>query len=153
MHSESMKTTSLFSFALVVCRHPDGRFLLVQEFANQGFWLPGGAVDPEESLMSAARRETKEEAGLDVELTGIIRIQHTARDGYVRLRVIFLGRPVSLTQLPKSIPDYESVGAAWVTYEEMQSLRLRGSEPLIFCGHVFEGKEVYPLSLLDDKGT
>ncbi len=71
----------------------------------------------------------------------------------MRLRVIFLAEPVTPNQLPKSIPDYESVGAAWVPFEEMQALRLRGSEPLTFCGHVFEGKEIYPLSLLDDRGT
>lgn len=125
----------------------------MQEFANQGFWLPGGAVDPEESLKSAAIRETKEEAGLDVELTGIIKIEHTSRDGYVRLRIIFTAVPKFEGQLPKSIPDYESVGAAWVPYEEIQKIRLRGSEPLNFCGHVYEGKLIHPLSLLDDRGT
>jgi hypothetical protein len=37
----------LYAYALVVCRHPHtGRFLLVQEFSNSGYWLPGGRVDP-----------------------------------------------------------------------------------------------------------
>ena len=51
-----------------------GRFLLVQEFADIGFWLPGGRVDPGESFQEAAIREAKEEAGVDVKLTGIMRV-------------------------------------------------------------------------------
>ena len=35
-----------------------------------GFWLPGGAVDGGESLTSAAKRETLEEAGIDIHLKG-----------------------------------------------------------------------------------
>ncbi len=32
----------LYGFAMVVCRRPsDGKFLLVQEFANEGYYLPG----------------------------------------------------------------------------------------------------------------
>ena len=35
-----------YTFSLVVCRHPiSKRYLLCQEFGNQGFWLPGGGVD------------------------------------------------------------------------------------------------------------
>lgn len=146
------KAVPIYSFSLVVCRHPDGRFLLVQEFSNQGFWLPGGAVDPGEALCSAAIRETKEEAGVDIELTGILKIEHSGRHGYVRMRTIFVAQPLDCTQLPKSVPDYESVGAAWATMEEIATLRLRGTEPLQWCSYVAQGGPVHPLSLLDDRG-
>jgi len=153
MESENRKEIALYSFALVVCRHPDGRILLVQEFCNQGFWLPGGAVDPRESLKAAAIRETKEEAGIDIELTGVLKIEHSGRDGYVRLRTIFAASPLDPAQLPKSVPDYESAGAAWATPDEVASLRLRGPEPLQWCKYLSEGGQVYPLSILDDRGT
>ena len=44
VHSEfNQEDTILSCFSLVVCRHPlTGAFLVVQEFANSGFWLPGG---------------------------------------------------------------------------------------------------------------
>lgn len=46
-HSEETEGRPLYAYALVVCRHPHtGRFLLVQEFSNSGYWLPGGRVDP-----------------------------------------------------------------------------------------------------------
>eukprot|EP00291_Cryptomonas_curvata_P025595 CAMPEP_0172174126 /NCGR_PEP_ID=MMETSP1050-20130122/13473_1 /TAXON_ID=233186 /ORGANISM="Cryptomonas curvata, Strain CCAP979/52" /LENGTH=375 /DNA_ID=CAMNT_0012846031 /DNA_START=214 /DNA_END=1341 /DNA_ORIENTATION=+ len=153
MPSESRRAVTLYSFALVVCQRSDGRFLLVQEFSNQGFWLPGGAVDPRESLCSAALRETKEEAGVDVELKGILKMEHSARDGYVRLRLIFYARPRDEAQLPKSVPDYESLGAAWVALEDIGTLRLRGTEPAEWCRYVAEGGVIYPLSILSDRGT
>lgn len=32
----------LYAYALAVVRRSDGRFLVVQEVDNSGYWLPGG---------------------------------------------------------------------------------------------------------------
>jgi len=62
-------------FAIVVCRRlSDGKFLMVQEFANSGFWLPGGQLDSRESLRAAVVRETEEEAGMRIELKGVLEL-------------------------------------------------------------------------------
>jgi hypothetical protein len=46
-HSEESEGPPLYAYGLVVCRNEQtGRYLLVQEFAGSGFWLPGGRVDP-----------------------------------------------------------------------------------------------------------
>jgi len=37
-------------------------------------YITGGAVDPGETFSEAAVRETKEEAGIDVELKGILKV-------------------------------------------------------------------------------
>jgi 8-oxo-dGTP pyrophosphatase MutT (NUDIX family) len=48
-------------------RDDDGRLLLVRNV--EGWWtLPAGAVDPGETPAEAARRETREEASVEVEL-------------------------------------------------------------------------------------
>jgi 8-oxo-dGTP pyrophosphatase MutT (NUDIX family) len=130
----------LYNFSLVVCRHPvTGKFLLCQEFANQGFWLPGGAVDGGETFQDAAKRETMEEAGMPVDLKGILGIEYNpcgriGRDGnhyLVRMRVIFYAEPSEegLRMFPKSSPDFESAGACWCSVDELKDIKLRGGEP------------------------
>lgn len=46
----------------------DGAVLLVREHDRDGWADPGGKDEPGESLAAAARRETREEAGVDVSL-------------------------------------------------------------------------------------
>jgi 8-oxo-dGTP pyrophosphatase MutT (NUDIX family) len=153
--------TRLYNFSLVICRHPiTGKFLLCQEFANQGFWCPGGAVDAGELLSVAAKRETLEEAGIDVDLKGILSVEYNPigkdhkQHNLIRLRVIFYAEPsaLGLTQLPKSIPDFESAGACWCTAEEvMGRIKLRGSEPRRWAKYLLEGGAIHPLSLLEER--
>lgn len=133
------------------------------------YWLPAGRVDPGESFQEAAIRETKEEAGIDIKLTGVLQFQYRPRDlgGGVlffswwcsplphscqRMRVVFLGEPVDASQAPKSIPDYESQGAEWMTHAKIKDLakrgKLRGMEPAYWTSYLEDGGPVYPLSLI-----
>eukprot|EP00466_Bigelowiella_natans_P012311 jgi/Bigna1/86025/estExt_fgenesh1_pg.C_70284 len=101
-------------FALAVCRRGDGRFLMTQEFAETGFWLPGGQLDPGESLRDGVIRECKEEAGVHIEIKGILEV--LAKGAYWR-RVTFYAELVDeVKSVPKTFPDYESAGAVWVHY-------------------------------------
>jgi len=55
----------------------DGRIVLVRRAIEPGYGLwvfPGGYVDRGEEITSAAMREAREEAGLDVRLDGLINI-------------------------------------------------------------------------------
>ncbi len=162
---EELEGPSLYAFALVVVRSEvTGKFLLVQEFGASGWWLPGGRIDPGEGFAVAACRECEEEAGIAIEITGILRIEFSpselqqqkksSRTPYARMRVVFLGKPKDPLQLPKGIADYESVGAAWATAEEVEhALPLRGNEPRTWIPYVAKGGPVYPLSLLTVEGT
>lgn len=47
------------------------RLLLVRELQTERWQTIGGAVDPDESPQQAAVREALEEAGIEIELTGI----------------------------------------------------------------------------------
>jgi 8-oxo-dGTP diphosphatase len=56
------------SVRVLVCR--DGRFLLVRQ---GGHWLPpGGTPEPGEAPEDTARREVREETGVEVELLGAL---------------------------------------------------------------------------------
>lgn len=75
---------------------------------------------------------------------------------YVRMRVIFYGRPRNEDQLPKSIPDYESVGAVWASANDVapeSGLPLRGREPQQWFAYVAQGGTIHPLSLLAGEGV
>jgi len=63
MREWAVTGTALTAAARV--RDPDGRIALVQNGWSEGWVLPGGAVERDESLPAAARREVREETALD----------------------------------------------------------------------------------------
>ena len=52
----------------------DGKILLIQRSDNGNWSMPGGAQDPGESLTRTAIRETLEESGVHVRVTGLVGI-------------------------------------------------------------------------------
>jgi phosphatase NudJ len=149
----SRKAIETWCFALVVVRLGH-RFLVVRERKHGGgYYLPAGRVEPGETFADAAIRETREEAGIDVALEGILRVEHSPHsDGTARCRVLFVARPVDDTP-PKSVPDDESMGAAWVSLEELEALPLRGAEIVDLFRSVAAGAPIHPLALLTREGA
>ena len=134
-------------FALVVVRRGH-RFLLTQEHKYGATWsIPGGRVAPDESLATAAVREVLEETGVRVQLDGILRVEHTPGASSARVRVIFLGSPIDDTA-PRTVPDDESLGAAYLTLAEIRARPLRGAELRVLLETVAGGCQVFPLDLL-----
>jgi phosphatase NudJ len=139
-------------FAVVIARMGD-RFLMVHERKFGTTWsLPMGRLDPLETFAEAAVRETREEAGVDVELDGIVRVEHTPLPDCVRVRVMFVAHPRG-DATPKSEPDDESLGAAWCTRDEIAKLALRGPEMLSLVDWVLRGAKVMPLSMVVPEGS
>lgn len=138
-------------FVLVVVRSGD-RFLVVHERKHGQLWyLPAGRVEPGEHLLTAARRETLEETGVPVVIEGLVRLEHSPRPDGARVRVVFLARPTDDTP-PKQAPDAESLGAAWVSLEELATLPLRSPEVEALFRYVAAGAPVYPLAILGSEG-
>ena len=54
--------------AICVVIRPDGRMLLVRQSYRNGWSVPGGLVQRRESPRDAARRELREEVGLDLDV-------------------------------------------------------------------------------------
>jgi ADP-ribose pyrophosphatase YjhB (NUDIX family) len=137
-------------FALVVVRRGH-RFLLTQEQKYGSTWsIPGGRVEPGESLVDAAVREVLEETGVPVRIDGILRIEHAAAEATARVRVVFTGTPLDDT-VPKSVADAESLGAAWLTLDEIRTRKLRGAELRALLESVEAGRQVFPLDLLGQR--
>lgn len=81
-------------------RDADGRVWLLRRGPGHGSGLwtfPGGFVDLGESVEEAARRETREEMGIDVELGGLVGVY--SRDDDRIVLIVFaaraLGRPAT----------------------------------------------------------
>lgn len=130
-----------------------GRFLLVEEFAEGRavFNQPAGHLEADESLLQAALRETLEETGWDVELTGVTGIYlYTApSNGVTYQRVCFAARPVRHhPQLPL---DDGIIGPCWLSREELaaQPERWR-SELVLRCIDDYLAGELFPLTLIRD---
>ena len=110
----------------------DGKYLLVQEAQEKCYdkWnLPAGHLDPNETIIEAAKREIKEESGLDVELTGVCQIGNRKLEDDVFVSVIFstkvLGGDIKFD--PNEILDVK-----WFSYEELLSMKAQlRSENLI----------------------
>ena len=72
-----------YQFGLVIVRNPYkdqdtyGKYVAVNETKNRGWWIPGGAIDFGENFVQGAVRECKEEAGIDVTLKGVLKVDHS----------------------------------------------------------------------------
>ncbi|MEV7774584.1 NUDIX domain-containing protein [Kitasatospora sp. NPDC086791] len=125
------EANSLVPGASVVVVDGAGRVLL-QRRTDNGMWaLPGGRMDIGESLAGCGIRETREETGLDVEITGIVGTYTDPRhvfaydDGEVRqeFSICLLGRPVG-GELQVSDESHE---VAWFTPAETDGLPMVAS--------------------------
>jgi 8-oxo-dGTP diphosphatase len=112
----------------IVVWHGD-RVLLVQRAKppRRGQWsLPGGAQQLGETLIDAARREVKEEAGLEVELGEVIvtldLIERDA-DGRVRYHYVLIDF-VAEASGAELRPGDDAAEARWFTLEEAERLGL-----------------------------
>jgi len=154
------------AFSLVVCRsgpvcdtvtsgahpRPTRRYLLVNEPAGickggrPAFWLPAGRLDAGEGFIDAAKRECEEEAGLAVEVLGVLSF-HLDKRGTPRL--VLLAQPLAAGQeyaalpQPKTVPDFESCGALWVDTGQLAALApedLRSPDPARLFPRVDSGE-------------
>lgn len=66
--------TSMVPSVNVIVADDDGRILLIRRTDNGNWAVPGGAIDLGESMIDAAVRETREESGIDCEITGLLGI-------------------------------------------------------------------------------
>lgn len=121
-----------------------GRVLLIQRTDN-GLWaLPGGAQEFGEYIAETAVRETHEETGVEVEVTGVVGIytnpNHVVEysDGEVRQQfsICFRARYVS----GQPTPSDESSEVRWIPRDELDDLSIHPSMRLRI-DHGFESRQ------------
>ena len=130
----------------VVVTNDAGEILLIRRSDNDNWAVPGGAVDLGESLTQAAVRETREESGIECEITGLAGIYSDPKhvilytsNGEVRqdFSVVLTARAVGGRRATSS----ESSEVRWVPADEAdgypmdRSMRLR-------IGHYLQGSGI-----------
>lgn len=128
-----MDTNGLYAPRVTVATivERDGRFLLVEEVADGvRVWnQPAGHLDPGESLVTAAVRETREETGYSFVPEFLVGVYLWARgDGLAFLRHVFAGRVVGE---PSGELDAEIVGIHWRTRAELAAPGAPLRSPLV----------------------
>jgi len=129
------------------------RYLLVQEGRQQdhGKWyLPAGGVEPGEDLVSAAVRETQEEAGVDIEVTGIMAIEHMPRlPGweFSRWRFVVDARLRPGSPAPRQVPNGDTLRADFFSPQQIDGLRLRGKDVVRLVSEHASGAAIAPISV------
>jgi ADP-ribose pyrophosphatase YjhB (NUDIX family) len=126
------------------------KYLLVMEGkpGRQGlFNLPGGHIEPHETIAQAAIREAKEETGYDVQLTGLVGIYQGI---YPRINV---SGPVLSAKIVggSAMPSSEHPQVRWVTQKKLRALAKDGklftAYPPLAVEH-FEQRGAYPLEAI-----
>jgi ADP-ribose pyrophosphatase YjhB (NUDIX family) len=122
----------------------EGRILLILRTDN-GYWsIPGGGVQPGETIKDTAVREVKEETGIDCEVTGLIGIysdpKHVAAydDGEVRqeFSICFTAQMLGGTERTSD----ESADVKFIHPRDLTEYRIHPSISLRI-GHYFERRE------------
>ena len=125
-------TANSIVVAVTVFVVDDGNRVLLVHRTDNGLWaLPGGAQDVGEYVSETAVRETREEAGVDVEVTGLVGIYSDPRhvvefsDGEVRQQfsICFRARVVG----GRPAGSDETSEARWVDRDGLDALAIHPS--------------------------
>ena len=130
------KANSVVPSANVIVVNGQGQILLIRRTDNGNWAVPGGGMDLGESITETAVRETREETGIDCEITGLVGIYTDPRhvmlytsNGEVRqeFSIVLTGRPLGRQPTRSS----ESSEVRWVPATEVlgytmdRSMRIR----------------------------
>ncbi|WP_280332544.1 NUDIX hydrolase [Nocardia wallacei] len=123
---------SIVVAATAFVRDADNRVLLIQRSDNRLWAIPGGAQDFGEYITETAVRETREETGIDIEVTCLVGIYSDPRhimaysDGEVRQQfsICFKAHPTGTDTLK---PSPESPNVRWTSRNELATLPIHPS--------------------------
>jgi ADP-ribose pyrophosphatase YjhB (NUDIX family) len=130
------KANSMVPSVNVVVVNDAGEILMIRRSDNGNWAVPGGAIDLGESLTQAAARETREETGIECQITGIVGIYTDPKhiilytsNGEARQEFSILLTATATGGQPT--PSDESSEVRWIPPEELagyqmdRSMRLR----------------------------
>ncbi len=111
----------------------EGRYLLVEEQTSNGilFNQPAGHLEPEESIIQGAIRETLEETGYTFVPQSVLGIYrwHSRADNTIFLRFAFIGTVADHD--PDRALDAGILSAGWFAVDEIRKMTYCHRSPLV----------------------
>ena len=146
-----MSWTAHVTVATIVENH--GRFLCVHEHSKSTGEVvvnqPAGHVEAGETLVQAARRETFEETGCRVAVTGLLGVYtYAPSPQHTYYRFCFIGK--LLAHEEAAVLDEGIVKAEWHTLDELRSMDNLRSELVLKCVEDYLSRPPLPLHALHD---
>ena len=128
-----------------------GKFLLVREIRDgrEVFNQPAGHVEPGETPLEAAERETFEETAWHIKPTAVISFTTytAAQNGVTYYRVALAAKPLELDPAAQLDPDIEE--AVWLNYEEILQKAYQLRSPMVLEAiNDYRSGQLYPLDIL-----
>jgi 8-oxo-dGTP pyrophosphatase MutT (NUDIX family) len=129
---DAPKPNSVVPAAVAIVAREDGALLMIRRTDNGNWALPGGAIEMSESVADAAVRETFEETGIQVEVTGLLGIYsdpghviHFTSNDEVRreFSIVLTARPVGGDPTPST----ESSEVRWVAPRDLAGYTMGGA--------------------------
>lgn len=116
-----MSRTEMTELTVLCLLHQNGQYLLQDRVKKdwQGFTLPGGHVEPGESIVDAVIREMQEETGLTIKNPRLCGVKHfPIKDGRY---IVFL---FEATEYEGELCSSEEGRMHWIPVEELSHVNL-----------------------------
>ena len=130
--------------AICLIERADGALLLVRQSYRNRWGVPGGLLKRGERPEDAARREVREEVGLDIELVGepAVVVDPVPR----RVDIVFRARPVGDAEGAGATPTSpEITEARWFSAQELPELQAETSAALVALARSANNPQAVPL--------
>jgi ADP-ribose pyrophosphatase YjhB (NUDIX family) len=130
--------------AICVIERPDGAILLIQHSYRRRWGVPGGLLNRREEPADAARREVREEVGLEVELLGEPAVVVDAVPQ--RVDLVYRARPAAGADLAAVAPVSAEIAAVrWFPADELPELQFETTGALMALARASrEGRRGWP---------
>jgi 8-oxo-dGTP pyrophosphatase MutT (NUDIX family) len=108
----------------------EGRVFLVKHSYMLGWHMPGGGVEPGETLLTALERELREEGNIEMTVAPILHaVYYNNRDSGRDHVALYVLRHFRQTQAPK--PNYEIVAHGFFATNELPTQTTQGTRARI----------------------
>jgi len=122
-----MKKLRIVSRAII---YRKGKILLVKNKGENFWYPPGGAWEfQKENIIEAAKREVKEEVGLNIEIQKLLYVQEFhPLPSLIFFEVFWLAKPIPKERLNKNHRDLDRQGqvekVSWFSKKELKNLKV-----------------------------